>query len=220
MSEQFYLFLDLETAGLAYDAPIFEVGCILTEFTDGQFVPRDEYHGIVSWHRDFEDHLNDFTREMHTGNGLLMDMGRDSALAVHDDEGADGTETLHIHTAAIGQMIGRHLGQKFKGKVHLAGSGVSHFDLRRVNDQMPYMATWLHWRPLDVGQLEEWNLLLSMPTYDVAIEQGTVDDAEPKTHRAMDDIRYHLRESNWYCRWIADWQHALPKHNAPAGVSL
>lgn len=212
----YYLFLDLETAGLAYDAPIFEVGCILTERVDGQFVPLDEYHGVVSWSFVFDKALDPFARGMHTDNGLLSDMGFEEAADEEADIPVRDNGPLFQHDQNISNVIGLHLGEKWKGKVHLAGSGVSHFDLRRVNDQMPKLAAWLHWRPLDVGQLEEWFLLAGMPTYDAAIEQGTVEDAEPKTHRAMDDIRYHLRESNWYSRWIADWQHALPRYNGAA----
>lgn len=186
----FYLFLDLETAGLDRSAPIFEVGCILTEFNGQQFVPLDEYHGIVAWRDDFEP-LDEFVRDMHTTNGLLADM-----------KAAPEYVGIKTHDTAIYKMIDEHLGKKWKGKVHLAGSGVSHFDLHRVNDQMPATSMWLHWRPLDVGQLEEWLILTDYRSYEQLVELGHIADAEPKTHRSMDDIRFHLREANWYAGWM------------------
>lgn len=179
-----YLFLDLETAGLANDAPIFEVACILTRFIGWQFDPLAEYHGVVKWDDSFDDHLNDFVRQMHATSGLLAAMQATDALPLAD------------HDIAIDEMLGCTIGHGNKGSVHLAGSGVSHFDLRRVNDQMPDTAEWLHWRPLDVGQLEEWRKLAGLQVYD---------DAHPthaarKTHRADSDIAYHLDEANFYLR--------------------
>jgi oligoribonuclease (3'-5' exoribonuclease) len=193
----YYLFLDLETAGLAYDAPIFEVGCILTEFTAGQFAPLDEYHGVVAWHHQFKAKLDPFAQSMHEANGLLQDMGFAEASDEETDLPIRDNAPLFQHDQNISNVIGLHLGEKWKGKVHLAGSGVSHFDLRRVNDQMPKVAEWLHWRPLDVGQLEEWRKLCRQNVYEDAAV--SIDPMAPtKTHRAMDDIRYHLTEANWY----------------------
>lgn len=176
-----YLFLDLETAGLAHDAPIFEVACILTRFTDA-FHELDRYRAAVRWHDSFDDVLETFARDMHETSGLLAEM-RERGLA------------LTLIDSVIATMLDDHLPASSKGRVHLAGSGVSHFDLRRVQDQMPKTAAWLHWRPLDVGQLEEWRKLTGRHrTYD----EAHPNEAKRKTHRAMDDIAYHLDEANWY----------------------
>lgn len=175
-----YLFLDLETAGLAHDAPIFEVACVLTNFRRRHFHEVDRYRAVRRWDDAFNAVIEAPAYAMHEASGLLADMRQGYSLDMID--------------AIIERMIGEYVGDGNEGKVHIAGSGVSHFDLRRVQDQMPLTAKWLHWRPLDVGQLEEWRKLTGLPTY----EEAHPEQAKRKTHRAMDDVLFHLDEANWY----------------------
>ncbi len=181
MSDDLYLWLDLETTGLEVDAEIVEVAAILTRFNGTGFDQLGRYHAVRALTGKVYDRMGKFVRDMHAGTGLLTEMATAPQHLSQIDEG-------------LAAMMKSRLNDAGRGTVHLAGSGVSHFDLAHVKRLMPVTAGWLHWRPLDVGQLEEWRKLQGLPTYD----EANPEEAARKTHRAMDDIAYHVDEAQWY----------------------
>lgn len=180
-----YLWCDLETTGLDPELDsLCEVAVILTGDGPGfDEVARAAW--VVAEHPEAAKRIAGapFVAQMHERSGLR------AAMAARND-----THTVAAIDAALNRFLSAHLGTKHRGEVHLAGSGVSHFDLRRVLAWLPQSAAWLHWRPLDVGQLEEWRRLAKMATFDEAWPEQAVR----KTHRAADDIAYHLDEARWY----------------------
>jgi len=181
MNDNLYLWLDLETTGLEPDASIVEVAAILTRFNGTGFDELGRYHGVCKLTGALYDQIGAFVRGMHLKSGLLAEMTISGM-------------TLADHDVDLAKMLRDRLVESDAGHVHLAGSGVSHFDLAHVKRLMPCTAAWLHWRPLDVGQLEEWRKLQGLPTFD----EANPDQAARKTHRAMDDIAYHVDEAQWY----------------------
>jgi oligoribonuclease (3'-5' exoribonuclease) len=190
----YYLWLDLETTGLDDEDEIVEVAVILTGDAP-RFDELGRYSTAVEITATGIARLeaNEFVTAMHKTSGLYDVLARRSLDHVFDPD-VESLPSLKVADYAVAQTIATHLGVKHRGTVHLAGSGVSHFDLRRVVKGMPQTAGWLHWRPLDVGQLEEWRKLLGHETFDQAFPA----QAERKTHRAADDIAYHLDEARWY----------------------
>jgi oligoribonuclease len=183
----FFLWVDLETSGLdlAHDH-ICEVAVILTgppPSFDVQYMATRVVGMCPAIARRLDS--NQVVEQMHHTSGLL-DRMRDFARR------ADHTIAVIDHD--IDFDLAHELFDDSRGQVRIAGSGVAHFDLPWVRRWMPNVATWLHWRPLDVGQLEEWRIAAGLPTFDDA----NPEQAARKTHRAADDIRYHLDEGRFY----------------------
>src|SRR5699024_8687453 len=82
------------------------------------------------------------------------------------------------------------------GKVVLAGSGVSHFDSRVIRARMPHVQELLNYRQFDVGimriQYLHWT------------KTNLTDVNDDKTHRAMDDVRCHLKEAQAFRQFFID----------------
>jgi oligoribonuclease len=181
-----YLWCDLETTGLNLrDDRIVEVAAILT---GPDFVEKWRYHAVVApdaytWARIGAEPV---VKKMHEESGLLDHLRTGTTVPL-----------ITIETD-LTNLLAQHPGQ-----IALAGSGVAHFDSPMLRLHMPMLAGALHWRPFDVGQLEEWLLLAGIPTF----EQAGVGDHRRKTHRALDDIEYHLSEGQWYRARLEDrWQ--------------
>lgn len=178
-----YLWLDLETTGLdpAHDH-ILEVAAILT---DDDFTEIECVHELVALPDGFlhwTEWTNAFVDNMHRKSGLFDDWN--TAL-----EAGKLSKTYAVEDNLIDLIFHCE-------KVVLAGSGVSHFDFRFLREHMPRLAEKLFWCPLDVGQIEEW-LRVSSQTH-MTFDAVTSGARERKTHRAMDDIRYHLDEGRYY----------------------
>lgn len=120
--------------------------------------------------------------EMHTANGLLAEIERDEGkpLGLIDQE-----------AAAILKEI-----SKPRKSAMIAGSGVGHFDRRFVRKFMPQVEARLWYPPFDIGIFRRMLQAWGMDT--LAQPQGA------KTHRALDDIRDHIREAGVYKTFLQD----------------
>lgn len=168
------LWVDLETTGVdeRLDS-IIEVGAILTDTNLNEIdqksilvEPTDE--AILRLVR------NGAVTEMHLANGLL------------DDLNSEAVFPPHLADSMLVGMLEKHSVRKHR--VILAGSGVSHFDRRFIKAQLPYTDAYLAYPSIDIGVVRRtWQMLV--PGYSVSPAQGS------KTHRALDDIKYHLEEA-------------------------
>jgi oligoribonuclease len=114
--------------------------------------------------------MNPFVREMHMSNGLLDDI---------EKYGEPITDVEEYLTLALS-----HEGEP--GDFILAGSGVSHFDRRFIEAQMPQLAKWLRYYNIDVGVLRR--------TLELCGRDDLLLPKQDKTHRALDDALLHLEE--------------------------
>lgn len=176
------LWLDLETTGL--DPNLDGIIEVAWQMTDHLLEPLSEMvsqfvmPGAVAMARWEED---EFVSNMHHDSGLVAEW----AHAVANLK-VPGPQRVSIQIlASIEEAVGDET-------VRIAGSGVSHFDLAVLRYHMPALHARLDWRPMDVGQIEEWAELVGIPPYE-APEGGPA-----KTHRAADDVRYHQAEARYY----------------------
>ena len=189
MAATHYLWLDLETTGLdCYSDRIMEVAAILTG-TD--LVELGRNHVVLPLDDTAWDRLrsNAFVFGMHAKTGLLAECA--------ETKNVDG-QALHAADHYLSLVICRLIPDGVEANIRLAGSGVSHFDLAFVRRFLPKTMQLLDWRPFDVGQMEEWFVHCGLPTYDDTYP----GEKARKTHRAMDDIEYHLSEARWYVQQL------------------
>ncbi len=174
-SEARYLaWTDLETAGTDETSdPIVEVAVVLT-MPDLEEVA---YYAVPVW-PDVWNRLEGPVQvspevyRMHTDNGLWDDCAR-IGVPLEDAEA---------------RILGIMACYGDRGDFVLAGSGVSHFDRRFIDAQMPDYSKWLRYYCIDVGVLRRTLPLI-----------GRADAVRPasevvKSHRAMSDIRLHISE--------------------------
>lgn len=183
MYDTYYLWLDFETTGLdEFKDKVIEVAAILTDDGFRELQVVNQLISLPPGYAHWEEWSDKFVVDMHKKSGLYKDWN----AAV-----AGGTATNYLDAEdLICDML------PVGGKVILAGSGVSHFDFRFIRRYMPALAERLFWCPLDVGQIEEWLKVSGR-------KNCTYDEMKPserarKTHRALDDIRYHLDEGRFY----------------------
>lgn len=182
MNTDFILWIDLETTGSADDSEIIEVGAVLTDTKD--FEITAEFSRLVQCSAEGLKQIYDNPKvtQMHTENGLLKELreGGHSSISEADKE--------------LSAWLDANWG-KSTSHIPLGGSGVSHFDRKFIARYMPLMHKRMTYWAYDVGVLRRTFLLLSMPTW-----AGTED----KTHRALDDIKFHVEEYRWYCNYLRE----------------
>ena len=170
---QYLLWIDLETTGtdLAQDR-ILEIGAIVT---DSDLNEEEHYHGIVRLTPDEPDATisDPVVRNMHTRNGLL-----DDCLT------SPYAKPLHEHAAPLVELVTPYLNPK----ITLAGSGVSHFDRRFLDEWFPRLTERLNYWSVDVGVVRRF-------LRDIAGIEVTGRVPREKRHRALDDIEDHLAEA-------------------------
>lgn len=186
MQSNYYLWVDLETTGLdIHEDYICEIAAVLTKGFPDKFetIWAKNFPIILStqgWARLIDE---PFVHKMHIHSGLILDI-------------LENGVTLDRATYELVKDIQALPGTLPDDKefLTLAGSGVSHFDIHFVRRCMPRLMDYIHWKMLDVGQLEEWRDLVGFETYD----QAFPEQVARKTHRAMDDILHALDEAKWY----------------------
>lgn len=173
--------IDLETAGTDEKTdPILEVGAILVETATLKYL--SSYSSIVrplgspSFVRSQADPV---VQKMHDENGLWEELR--VGLHVPTTSQVD----MEVSNWLFHQAGGRH--------VILSGSGVAHFDRRFINAQMPGLSDRLTYWSLDVGVMRRMFQLVGLETTPPTGE---------KTHRALDDAIWHLRELRWYAKQL------------------
>lgn len=167
---KYLVFLDLETSGLDPSVhEILEFGAVITDMDLNELA---RFHRVIqpeatSW----DQHMSDFVREMHTASGLLDEL-LDSPLT-----------TSGVETAMCAELY--RFGKP--GDFVLAGSGVSHFDRRFLDAQMPELAALFAYYSIDVG-------ILRRTLRDIVGREDLLLPEVPKPHRALADALLHLEE--------------------------
>lgn len=191
-------FVDVETTGLPVgndwsNVSILEVGVIVTDF---DLKPYFGYQGVVQMDDAIRTQLkaNPEVFKMHLDNGLLKDS-------------KESTDTLQTIESEIVGMLKSKTTQD-KGEFMIAGSGVATFDLQLIKDKMPELASWLAYFPFDIGVQRRTAKILSGGRDLVQpIKESFAGDV--KKHRALDDIKAHLKEAiEWqkFYHWALDEQ--------------
>jgi oligoribonuclease len=173
------LWVDLETTGTnEIEDAIIEVGAILTDF---ELTPIASFQAICrpSDHAYKRMLNNGIVQQMHTDNGLA---------ALLYEPMAQGIENVDAQLYAL---VRKHVP---KGRVILAGSGVSHFDRRFIDAQLWGTASLLVRPMIDVGVIRRFFRLA-----DVKLQYA---EQVVKNHRAFDDITLHLNEAREYLQFI------------------
>jgi oligoribonuclease (3'-5' exoribonuclease) len=167
---KFIYFTDLETTGSTLeDNEIIEIGAAITDM-DLNIIDARDY--VLPSTKKLED-LNLVVQDMHTKNHLWRDVTR-SVLDIKDVD------------AEIADWI-----RSFNGSNHMAfaGSGVAHFDRQFYKRDLPLTNARLTYWALDIGSARRIYTLLA---------GGIVWPADTKTHRAIDDVYYHIQETKFF----------------------
>lgn len=170
--EHKYMFwTDLETTGSALETnALIEVGAVITDMALNVMDSRS----YVVHPGTFVFEMNDVVRKMHTKNGLLSD--------IYNKQIALPKEAVDLE---LSEWI-----RAYNGSNHMlfAGSGVMHFDRQYIRRDLPLTDARLTYFAIDVGVIRRtFELLLNVP--------GWPEDG--KTHRALDDILFHIEEMKW-----------------------
>lgn len=202
MKPNYVMWCDLETTGLdIHTDHICEVAVIFTRGIEDKFEELWRYSCPISLDPDgWKALISDtFVHNMHLSTGLVQDMvnnGRHIYTVMRVIR--EKMQQIMIKDKQVSEqstlLEWQDVMKSVKGAVALGGSGVSHFDLHFIRRLMPDVMALLDWKPLDVGQLEEWRELVGLDTY----EQAFPEETARKTHRAMDDISMALDEAKWY----------------------
>lgn len=192
------LWVDIETTGLptANDfskVEILEIAVIVTDF---DLKPYFGYQGVVGINDDIKEALraaDDAVIQMHLENGLLKDS-------------KDSTDTLRSIESEIVGMLKNKTTQD-KGEFMIAGSGVAAFDFPLIKEKLPELASWLTYAPFDIGVQRRVAYYLS-GRRDVVVAPRESFDAGKKTHRALDDVKAHIKEAavwrDFYLKVVED----------------
>lgn len=171
----FIAWIDLECADTdEYVNPILEVGLVVTDKALNEF---EREYWIINPVDDFpgwQDRMSDFVRQMHTDNGLLVDVE------------AHGVELAEADME-ISQLLDNYTTE---GRMPIGGSGVGHFDMRFIREQLPQTMKRLKYWPMDIGVVRRF--LRDIVEFDIG------KPSEKKTHRALDDILLHIGEARKY----------------------
>jgi oligoribonuclease (3'-5' exoribonuclease) len=172
------LWIDLETTGSSDDAEIIEFGGILTDATPN-LNTLGEY---TATNYSIQPYEAPVVTEMHEKSGLT------EALKNPDHLGVSSLEKDVLRW--INDTVG------FSTE-HIAwgGSGVGHFDSRYIKKYMPYLNKRLTYWVYDVGVMRRMFRLAEIDTEEFLPQ-------ETKTHRAIDDVRFHVTEARFYTQLL------------------
>jgi oligoribonuclease len=169
--------IDLETTGTdeKHDS-IIEIACIVTS---KQWQEQARMNIIVKPEGFPPADVHPVVLDMHLKNGLWNDV-----------------VSQGISTTNADKLFSSFLGLNLSGakQLVLAGSGVSHFDRRFIDAQLPLSAKFLTFWSYDVGVVRRFR------------ECAGIKEKQVKKHRAMDDIQQHLFD---WMRYIEEFKKLL-----------
>lgn len=186
------VWLDLETSALEPDdGVILEIAAIATD-EDLREVGR-RFHAVLEAPASMEEQVE----RMHRASGLYEQCQR-----------SDVTEPR--------AEVQFYWWLSAQGMAHIimAGSGVSHFDMRWLKARMPSAAGLFSYAPIDVGVLRRSLRLVNVAVPDVPESSG-----KAKAHRAMLDVEAHLREFLAIKAALETERSTPPQHNNQEGKS-
>lgn len=188
------LWIDTETTGLNYDTDLLlEVGLALStkegkiEAEQNWIITAEEYGGIDEIKEACTKELNDgtfdkFTLEMHTDNGLFMDIQSDKAIS-----------TFKAITE-IQNWFTKH--DIPVGKLPMSGNNPQ-FDRNFLREFMPQVEKNFHYRNIDVSSIKELCQMHNPRIFEEWIK--TQPEVQAKKHRVLPDIEDSIAEYLFYC---------------------
>jgi oligoribonuclease (3'-5' exoribonuclease) len=194
------LWVDIETTGITdtgdYDPiEILEIAVVATDF---DLVPYFGYEGIVQMNDAIKAQLgrpeNKAALDMHLESGLLK-------------ASKESTDTLQIIESEIVGMLTSKTTQE-RGEVSLAGSGVTAFDHPLIKKKLPKLNEWLTYYSFDIGSVRRAARILSGGRDVVSPTRESFQEGV-KAHRALADVKAHIKEANEFkklFRWIVEEQ--------------
>lgn len=165
------VWLDMEMTGLDPETCVpIEVALVVTS---GDLEELETFHAVIHQDTAALASMNDFVRDMHTGNGLLDRVAR------------SGTSLGEADSAAAA-LVARHCPE---GEGLLAGNSI-HQDRRFIAKYFPALEKCLHYRMVDVSTLKE---LVRRWYGEAALFPKPESD-----HTALADTRQSIAELAFY----------------------
>ncbi len=164
------VFIDLETTGLNPNKDqILEIAAVRV---DAQLNPVSGFHSLVRPADELMPASFDpFVIEMHSKNGLFMELG-----------------AMSPNFAAACEAFRAWLGAVPKASITLAGDSV-HFDLGFLKTWMPHVSEAFSHRLLDVSAFRVAREFCGLPACEIVGSQ---------THRAKDDVMCSIAKARWH----------------------
>lgn len=191
------IWIDLETMGLAHDAPIVEAAVLITDselrpITPGS-EPAQSYERIVPYARaEWGAYAEPVAFQMHHDTGLCGLSEAEFENPDFDYERTDIETRMEALDADLLEFVVR-AGFKSREGV-LAGSSI-HSDRAWLRTHCPRFESFLHYRMVDVSSLKE--LVKRWLAPDIS-EQLQKRRGRGTRHRAMDDIKASIEELRIY----------------------
>lgn len=192
----YLLWCDLETTGLNPEQEsILEIALVLTT---PELETIDYFHKIILPEAIFVPTIKDNVRDMHTKNGLWIDViNRGSSLGLVDSWIVQWLDRL-IPKGMVDEGSG--YSPRDWSKIYLAGSSV-HFDRQFLKKYRFTFESLISYRHIDVSVIRT---MLKMWNPSDLWEQNT-------THRAKDDIFDHIEELKYYRTILGLWNPITPE---------
>lgn len=185
MSDDRFVFVDIETTGLVPDREIvLEVGfCIVT--TDLTNVIADCSQLIWdSGYTEFVENMTDaYVADMHTKSGLFVDARRDGVPL----------QQAQDQLVAWLNEWGMSKDTPIKARDPLAGSSV-HFDRSMLIEHLPQVEECFHYRNIDISTIKELCRRLNPEVY-AKLDKAT---EKQELHRVQPDLIDTLKEFRFY----------------------
>jgi oligoribonuclease len=173
-SDDRLVWLDLEMTGLDLSRHVIvEVAALVT---DSELTPLDEGIDVIV-HQPAEAlaEMDDFVRKMHTKSGLIPEI--ETSTTSLADAGAQALEYIrrHVPEPGVAPMCGNSIG----------------VDRRFLDQQLPELDRYLHYRSIDVSSFKE----LCRRWYPAVYQKRPHKD---ETHRALADVLESIAELRYY----------------------
>lgn len=168
------IWMDLEMTGLEPDRHVIvEIATLITD--DELNVIAEGPDLVIHASPEELSHMGEFVTAMHTKSGLLPQIESSSISVAEAEQATLAFIQQHVSEARTVPLCGNSIGT----------------DRRFLQEYMPTLEAFLHYRNVDVSTLKElvkrWH-----PEVLAAM------DEKATTHRAMDDIRESIAELSFY----------------------
>jgi oligoribonuclease (3'-5' exoribonuclease) len=187
-------FTDIEACGLDDDSPILEVAIILTTQKLTRIASAKWVIAHPNWpvlRERLEAEPDPIVFNMHTANGLIADLD-----ALHAS--GEGKTISEVEAEIVAFIAQRNPG----GKVTFGGSGVAQYDMRLFKRQMPTLHGLSNYYTYDISPVRRFAKVAGV------VVPAEISDQASKTHRADDDVEMHLREADWFIRFLTQARQA------------